>query len=85
MIKVIDWNNFPDVPEGFSKLDLAEVKRVYDYELPPLVVYAGVAEDREGHVIPVVAVIEEGTEIAKLYILEKGEESVERELIASLV
>ncbi len=83
-MRVIDWINFPDVPEGFSNLDLAEVRRIYDFELPPLVVYAGVAEDLEGRVIPVVAVVEEGAGLAKLYILEKGDESRERELIASL-
>ncbi len=85
MIRVIDWINFPDTPEGFSKVDLAEVKRVYDYELPPLVVYVGVVEDLEGNVIPTVAVVEEGTGLAKLYLLEKGEESKEKELVASLV
>lgn len=84
MMRVIDWTNFPDLPEGLSNLDIAEVKRIYDYELPPLVVYAGVAEDMEGHVIPVVAVVEEGTGIAKLYMLEKGEERKEEEIIASL-
>ncbi len=85
MIRVIDWTNFPDVPEGISKLDVAEVKRVYDYNLPPLVVYAGVAEDLSGNVIPVVGVVEEGSGVAKLYLLEKGEEGREKELIASLV
>lgn len=82
MTSVIDWTNFPDVPEGLSKLDITEVKRIYDYELPPLVVYAGVAEDMEGRVIPVVAVAEEGTGIAKLYLLE--EKRKERDIVTSL-
>ncbi len=85
MIRVIDWINFPDVPEGISKLDITEVKRVYDYDLPPLVVYVGVAEDLSGNVIPVVGVVEEGSDMAKLYLLERGEEGKEKELIASFV
>jgi len=84
MVKVIDWSNFPDVPPGFKDVDIVEVKRVYDYELPPLVVYAGVAITEEGEEIPVIAIVEEGNDYAKLYLLVDKEARAE-ELISALV
>ncbi len=84
MPKVIDWTNFPDVPNGFSQIDIAEVKREYDFELPPLVVYVGVLEDKSGNVIPIVAVVEEGTNNAKIYLLDRETEGRKEEIIASL-
>ena len=83
MVKVIDWTNFPDVPAGFEDVDIVEVRRVYDFELPPLVVYAGVAVTKEGEEIPVIAVVEEGNNFAKLYLLSRGELEAE-ELISAL-
>ncbi len=82
MVRVIDWNNFPDVPPGFKEVDVVEVKRVYDYELPPLVVYVGVAVTNEGEEIPAIAVVEEGNNYAKLYLLIDKETEAE-ELISA--
>lgn len=81
---VIDWINFPDPPSGIKSLDLAEIRRIYDLELPPLVIYAGIAEDNEGNLRPAVAVVEEGTGSAKLYLFTSESEIEEREVIASL-
>ncbi|WP_052567881.1 hypothetical protein [Candidatus Korarchaeum cryptofilum] len=82
-VMVIDWTDFPNPPRGMRSLDITEVRRVYDYELPPLVIYAGVAEDETGRVIPVVAILEEGTNVAKLYLFEEKDRVKEKELIAS--
>ena len=84
MVRVIDWSNFPDVPPGFRDVDIVEVRRVYDYELPPLVVYAGVAVTDEGEEIPVIAVVEEGNNYAKLYLLTESKLKSE-ELISAFV
>ena len=84
MVRVIDWSNFPDIPPGFKEVDVVEVKRVYDYELPPLVVYVGVAVTEEDEEIPVIAVVEEGNNYAKLYLLVDKKVETE-ELISAFV
>lgn len=81
---VIDWNDFPNPPSGIRSLDIAEIRRIYDPELPPLVIYAGVAEDENGNLIPVVAIVEEGTEYAKLYLFSAEDTLKKEDLIASL-
>lgn len=81
---VIDWTDFPDPPSGIRSLDIAEVRRVYDFSLPPLVIYAGVAEDELRRVIPVVAVVEEGMGSAKLYLFTAEDRLREEDIIASL-
>ncbi len=80
---VIDWTDFPNPPSVIRSLDIAEVRRVYDFELPPLVIYAGVAEDENGNLIPVVAVVEEGVS-AKLFLFTAEDKVREEDLIASL-
>ncbi|RDD53902.1 MAG: hypothetical protein BA066_01875 [Candidatus Korarchaeota archaeon NZ13-K] len=81
---VIDWTDFPDPPSGIRSLDISEVRRVYDPELPPLVIYAGLAEDESGNLIPAVAVVEEGAGYAKLYLFSVDDKLREEDLIASL-
>ncbi|MEM3619251.1 MAG: hypothetical protein QW634_02825 [Candidatus Korarchaeum sp.] len=81
---VIDWTDFPNPPSGIRSLDIAEVRRIYDFELPPLVVYAGVAEDDLGRVIPVIAVVEEGVGSAKLYLFTAEDRLREEDIVASL-
>ena len=82
---VIDWTNFPDPPSGVRSIDIVEVRRIYDFELPPLVIYVGVAEDEYGDLLPAVAIVEEGTDSAKLYLFLSEREIEERGVLASLV
>jgi len=77
MPRVIYWTSFPSPPTGFEDLRVVEYKRIFDLDLPPLVIYVGTVIEN-GKELPVIVVLEEGEEGAYMYIYE-SERAVEEE------
>ena len=77
MPRVIYWTGFPSPPTGFEDLRVVEYKRIFDMDLPPLVIYVGTVLEG-GKELPVIVVVEEGDNGAYMYIYE-SEKAVEEE------
>jgi hypothetical protein len=69
MARVIYWTGFPSPPTGFEDLRVVEYKRIFDVDLPPLVIYVGTVLEK-GKELPVIVVVEEGEEGAYMYVYE---------------